>query len=125
MLSVFLLAVALGNAMPETFLCSDPSFSLQREGSEATLKGSVNTPQLGYGGQFSIAAASGGQMQAELALAQPAPKDGSFGRGLTAIGTFTLNEKFSMAPDISSLRLTIKGVSKEPMVVTCSLAAQG
>lgn len=116
---------ALGNAMPEHFICSDPTFSLQREGTDATLKGSVTTPQLGFGGQFSTHAMSGATMTAELVLAQPAPAGGGFRAGLPALGTYDLNEKFSMSPDISSLQLTIKGVSQTPIVVTCSLAAQG
>jgi hypothetical protein len=117
-------ALVMGEGFSQSFTCDDPAFSLMRDGSAATLKGSVIAPQKGFSASFKGGEASGTALEAQLVVSQ-AKKEGSFGRGLPALETLTINESFILPETVSTLHLSVEGLSPKPRLITCQLAARG
>ena len=124
LLSTLILAIAVaGEPKIDALPCDDAAFSIQREvmgvNAHFTLEGMLVTPQRGYLYKFGFQTVENETAKAVIKAGQPLRTDGSFGRGLPALGSLNIREQFTLPVWTKTLTVTIQGL--KPKVVSCVL----
>ncbi len=110
--------LAINDAAPGTFTCSDPLFKLVRDGSKGDLTGEIIVPQLGFTYHFMQFPPSNGEVRATITAGQPL----SGGRGVPQIDKLQVTERVNLPEGIRVVRLSIQNLTVQPREVICAEA---
>lgn len=120
----------LGDEAKDVFYCTDSAFFVVREENAAaknyggdswfTLQGTAQTPQRGYAYRFQFLSPD----YAVISAGQPVAAAGGYGRGLPALGTLQVKEKFRLPDDTAILRLRLEGLTPQPRTIICNLSRE-
>lgn len=112
-----------GDKAKDFFYCSDSAFFVIRE-ERATdgeqwyrLQGTAQTPQRGFAYQFQFVSVAPPHAYAVISAGQPV----TGGRGLPALGTLQVDQKFRLPEKVGLLHLRLEGLAQNPREITCDL----
>lgn len=120
-------AMGLGDKADYVFNCSNSTFFVVRNENQLSgqktleLKGTLQTPQVGYAYRFQFLTVENAQAYAILSVGQPVNAGGGFGRGLPAITQMQVDQKFNVPDKTGLLRIRVEGLSPQPTEFTCDL----
>lgn len=118
----------LGDKAEAFFNCSDPAFFVVRDENQITgtkhleLKGTINTPQPGFGYRFQFVGVEAPQAYAVLSVGQQLSSDKRFGRGLPKMSQLQVVQKFQVPENVTLLRFRVEGLTPMPTEFTCDIS---
>lgn len=129
-------AVGLGDEANYFYACTDPGFFVIRNHSQVSgedtliLKGTLTTPQAGYGYGLQMVSVSVAEAFAVLSVGQPVNANsnpangvygGVYGRGLPVMSSLQVEQPLNLPEKVGLLHVRVIGLTPQPTEFTCDI----